>query len=219
MSILSKCVIACLMTIGITIAHGQDDHKAFYAGVTGGAGYYAVIFDPTLPGAAGKISPVFGAAVRFESPKGKAIGLELRYRSGGWTEGDAYERKMSVIEMPVIGHVSFGKGKFKPFITLGETLNYIISQSDELTDPNYDPFFDNKPTNNKWGFALNGGLGVIRPMRTSSIELEIRGTFQVTNMFDPNDEEISETGLSGSLPFFVSAHVTYLFRIDRGSAD
>ena len=204
------------MVLCATIS-AQNDHKAFYAGVSAGAGFYSVIFDPALEGSGGAISPVFGASFRFEAPKGKAIGLELRYRSGGWTERSAYEREMSVLEIPVIGHVSFGKGKFKPFFTLGETITYILSQSDVVIDPSYESPFFNKPAHNKWGFALNGGLGVIRPMNKSSVELEVRGAFQVTNIFDPNDAEIEEIGLFNSFPFFVSAHVTYMFKVFGGN--
>lgn len=198
-------------------AKGQDStlYKAWYVGAVGGAGYYSTIFNPGLPNNAdgGGVAPVFGIAARLESPERKSIEVEIRYRKGGWKEFDAYERNMHFLEMPVMGHVAFGRGKFKPFFTLGETLTYIMSEQEMLKDPNYTPVFFNKPVNNKWGFALNGGLGLLMTTEKSLLQLEFRATFQVTNIYRPDDEEIMELGLQNSFPLFIEANLKYLFKV------
>lgn len=207
-----------MCSLSMITLNGQDStfYKAWYVGAVGGAGYYYTIFNPSLPGDGGGIAPVFGAAARFESPERKSIEFELRYRQGGWTEANgSYERNMQILELPVMGHIAFGKGKFKPFITLGETITYVMSEDEVLANPDYTPFFFNKPVSNKWGFALNGGLGILRTAENSLIQLEFRGTFQVTNIYAPNDEEIMDLGLSNSFPLFIEANLKYLFRVNN----
>lgn len=185
----------------------QDQYKAFYFGVTGGAGYSAVLFDPSGPD--GIIAPVFGGLFRFESPERKAIQIELRYRQGGWTESSGYERKLGIIEMPVIANIGLGKKKVRPFLTLGETLTYVVSESEVIPPPGGQiPIFEGLLIDNKFGFALNGGLGIGWHSEKSIVELEVRATFHVTSLYEtPN-----ELGLANSTPLFIEGVMRYLFK-------
>ena len=190
-----------------TSADAQDQYKAFYFGATGGAGYSAVLFDPS--GTDGVIAPVFGGLFRFESPERKAIQIELRYRQGGWKESSGYERELGILEMPVIANIGLGKKNVRPFLTLGETLTYIVSESEVLPGPGgQEPIFDGILIDNKCGFALNGGLGVGWHSAKSIIEFEARATFHVTSLYDtPN-----ELNLSNSTPYFIEGVLRYLFK-------
>ena len=186
----------------------KKGYRASYIGVLGGAGYYDVIFDPSF-GTIGDISPVFGVSFRFESPVNKSIELELRYRSAGWQSEDLYVRDLGIIELPVIAHVSFGKKQLKPFFTLGETVTFIVSEKEETLDPSSDPVFSGQPINNKVGFALNLGVGVIKYFDKNAIQFEIRGTFTLTNLYKPDNDLM----IDKSNAFFVEGVIKYMFRI------
>jgi len=186
----------------------KNVYRASYIGVLGGAGYYDVSFDPSY-GTVGDISPVFGVSFRYESPVNKSIELELRYRSGGWQSQDIYIRDLGIIELPVIAHVSFGKKKTRPFFTLGETVTFVISEKEETLDPATDPVFSDYPIDNKVGFALNFGLGVIRYFAKSAVQFEVRGTLALTNLYKPGNELL----ISKSNAFFAEGTIKYLFRV------
>jgi len=182
--------------------------RASYISILGGAGYYDVIFDPSY-GTVGDISPVFGVSYRFESPVNKSIELEMRYRSGGWVSEDLYARDLSILEFPVIAHVSFGQKKTKLFFTLGETVTFIVSEEEQFIDPSSESVFSGHFVNNKVGFALNLGFGVIRHFEKNAIQFEVRGTFTLTNLYKSNNELL----ITKSNAFFVEGVIKYLFRI------
>lgn len=183
-------------------------YRKSYIGILGGAGYYDVIFDPSY-GTIGDISPVFGISFRYESPVNKSIEIELRYRNSGWQNKDLYVRDLSIIEIPVIAHVSFGQKKTKFFFTLGETITFIVNEKEETLDPSSDPIFSGQFINNKVGFALNLGLGVIKHFKKSAIQFEVRGAFTLTNLYKPENELL----IDNSNAFFAEGVIKYLFRI------
>jgi len=183
-------------------------YRAMYIGVLGGAGYYDVFFNPSFQ-TTGDISTVFGASFRYESPLNKSIEVELRYRKSGWQNKDIYSRELGIIEMPVIAHVSFGKKKTKPFFTLGETVTVIAYEKEEIIDQSVDPVFSGVPINNKVGFSLNLGLGVIRYLEKGAIQLEVRGTVALTNQFKPDNELMIEN----SNAYFIEGVIKYLFQV------
>jgi hypothetical protein len=194
-------------------SHARDStrikgYRSIYIGAIAGAGYYDVVFDPTV-GTSGDISPVFGASFRYESPVNKSIEIELRYRKSGWKSENIYVRDLSIIELPVIAHVSFGHKKTRPFFTLGETVTLIISEKEEFLDPAVEPIFKDHPVDNTVGFSLNLGIGVIRHFTKSAIQFEVRGALALTNIYKPGNELL----IDSSNAFFVEGVVKYLFKV------
>ncbi len=200
-------ILAAITGTASASLEAQDQFKAFYFGVTGGAGYSAVLFDPSGPD--GIVAPVFGGVFRFESPERKSLQVELRYRQGGWKESSGYERNLGILELPITANIALGKKKVRPFLTLGETLTYVTSESETIPEPGGQiPIFEGLLIDNKFGFALNGGLGIGWHSDKSIIEFETRATFHVTSLYEtPN-----ELGLSNSSPFFIEGVLRYLFR-------
>jgi outer membrane protein with beta-barrel domain len=183
-------------------------YRASYLGVLGGAGYYDAFFNPSY-GTTGDISPVFGVSFRYESPLNKSIDIELRYRRSGWQNEGVYVRELSIIDLPVLAHISFGKKKTKAFFTLGETVTFIVSEKEEILDASSDPAFSEQAIDNKIGFALNLGVGVLKHFEKSAIQFEVRGTITLTNLYKPENE----LQLENSNAYFIEGVIKYLFRV------
>jgi hypothetical protein len=162
-----------------------------------------------------------GLALRFLNEKNAGVQVELNYGRRSYRslidsltyEGRSYE----VIELPLMTHLRFGKGKFSSYIHLGSLIDYVIAAEEErlangqLTNEVYSL---NPSIDNRWNYALAGGFGLSYDLGPGKVQAEgryayyfgsIEKSLLVTRFSQPRSLQVS-------LSYFVKMPRLELFR-------
>lgn len=160
-----------------------------------------------------------GIFLRYEMERGASAQLEINYVHTGWeerfdTEGIAYSRSLSYIEMPILTHLYLEKSAIRAFVTLGPFVAFNLSESSK-TNGDKTAFTEaqlqrqSMPVANRLLWGLAGGPGVsIRLGKRHRLEAEARLSYSFSDIWnnrrtDPYSQS-QELRIGGSL--------SYLFR-------
>ncbi len=169
-------------------------------GIKGGSGFSQVNFQP-----ARRINSLnkhsFGLSFKYLPPPQKnykrdlraGISVELNYTGRGWEEffistDSVFRKDINYIELPFLSHFSLGKKRFRFIINMGPVISYGINGTEkyEREKKEYSIKNYNYPSDkdNKFDFALCGGIGCCFDADIGSIELQARYNHSLTNVID-----------------------------------
>lgn len=188
--------------------------KELYVGIRGGTTYSTINLVPKYidinyyPGYSG------GFMFRYISEKYFGIEVDLNYTQSGWRESDdnytgssdySYQRCITSYEMPVMLNSYFPVNKnFRFILNAGAHFAYLDnSDEDILFDNNYSQH--GLVIENKFQYGLIGGLGMEVRFKGSSIGIEGRYSYFLSNIFKDaaSNENFSNSNIS---TIYVSAY-------------
>lgn len=189
-------------------------------GLKASSAFTQVQFNPTIDQSSQR-NLYGGMAFRFLNAKNAGVQVELNYGRRSYREeidslsftGRAYD----VIELPLMTHVRFGRGKFSSYMHVGSLIDYVIGAQEEnfaneelITEPyTLDPAVDNR-----WNYALAGGFGLSYAIGPGLLQAEgryayyfgsIEKSLLVTRFSQPRSVQVS-------LSYFVNLPKIQLFK-------
>ena len=159
-----------------------------YLGIKLGGNTSGILSDPTTNL---KIYPGFTSGIVFKhiSQKNLGIQIELNYKQSGWNENldstNIYKRRMNYVELPFMTHVNLGKQETKFVFNFGPYLSYLLSEKEkiDLLEEFTEKEYYRENADNKAGFGLCLGLGVLRYTPIGLFQVESRISSSLTDIF------------------------------------
>ena len=191
----NKLIISVLILIFPLFALAQRKYypPECYVGVTGGVTGSMVYFGPKprvpqtyLLGQTG------GLVFKYIGDKNFGLQTELNYRQRGWEEKDnLYARRLDYIELPFMTHFYFGKS-VRVHLNLGLEGSYLLKEKtlkDNTKDLEEKGYQHYTPVWNKFDYGFCGGPGLTINIKGQVIQLDIRASCSVSNIFSDAPKE------------------------------
>ncbi|MDR2027869.1 MAG: PorT family protein [Prevotellaceae bacterium] len=159
--LLGGIICFCLVTLISTDIRAQH-----YVGVKGSQGYNSV---SALPDFDKRSLQTFspGILYRYEHKKYTAIQVEFNYINKGYIRTDTISvtpdvtHRISSVELPLMAQGLIRLGPFRPYITGGVIVGYILDRTEQETGKELQQHvFDEYDKRFEYGLAGGGGLGI-----------------------------------------------------------
>ena len=180
-----------------------------HLGIKLGFNNSSVRFDPTVEQ---NFRQGFIGGISFKHIEQKNLGIqvELNFLQAGWGEnlddGTDYRRRLNYMQLPVMTHVNFGD-QTKFFLNIGPYVGYLLSENEStnsFSKADTSDYYGTK-VQNRFDFGLTGGLGVSKSTLIGQFQLEGRGTFGLTSLYEID----RENDLASSQNLMVEISLTY----------
>ena len=180
-----------------------------YFGIKLGLNNSSIRFDPTVEQ---NFYSGFVGGVSFKHIEQKSLGIqiELNFVQGGWSEnlddGNNYRRRLNYMQLPVMTHVNFGD-QTKFFVNLGPYVGYLMNEEESVNNFNEadSSIYYGAEVQNRFDFGITAGLSASRSTQVGQFQLEGRGTFGLTNLYDID----RKNDLASSQNLMVEISLTY----------
>ena len=159
-----------------------------------------------------------GVVVRYISENHFGMQVELNCSQRGWKERtdtshiNRYARSLTYLELPLMTHIYFNLGKpVRLIFNLGPQIGYYIGAKEmerEINDPEQDTSYYDLPVQKSFDYGLKGALGLEFRTKTSSIILESRYYFGLSDIFNNTKTD----SFQASHNQIIGVNLTYLFK-------
>lgn len=204
-----------MMTFDITAQIIITTPYEFFAGVSGGATFSSVIFNPRVSQEA-LTGATFGLTGRMTMGENVGLQLELNYVQQGWNEVDEtmpeyrYSRRLDYLQLPFYTHVRFGGKKVNGFIHAGPQIGYLLSESTieswNKNNPEDIHAQHHMPVENQLEWGISGGAGIEIRTGIGCFSLEGRYYYSFGDIYNTQRKDYFSKASSQ----VISAKITYL---------
>jgi len=191
-------------------------------GVNGGATFSKVGFNSYISVPQNLLRQYSGGlTVRYISENHFGIQVELNYSQRGWKERtdtihiNRYARSIAYLEVPVMTHIYFNLAKpLRLIFNLGPQFGYYLNQKEiernilENPDPDIEAVYYDDPVQKPFDYGLKGGMGFEFRTKKSSIILDLRYYFGLSDVFN----NAKKDWFQASNNRVIGLNLTYLFR-------
>jgi len=202
--------LAIILTLVAVRIYSQNTFEPeTHLGVKLGFNNSSLRFDPTVEQ---NFHPGFIGGISFKHIEQKSLGIqiELNFVQAGWGEnledGADYSRRLNYMQLPVMTHVNFGN-QTKFFLNIGPYVGYLLSENESTN--NFSKADSNSyygtEVQNRFDFGLAAGLGASKSTLIGQFQLEGRGTFGLTSLYEID----RKNGLASSQNLAVEISLTY----------
>jgi hypothetical protein len=140
----------------------------FAAGVSGGATFSSVSFNPRVP--QGSLTgATFGLTGRMTMGENVGLQVELNYAQQGWNEvydtapEYRYHRRLDYLQLPFYTHVRFGGKQVQGFFHAGPQIGYLLAESSAENGAERPPVAvtqHDMAVENSLEWGISGGAGI-----------------------------------------------------------
>ncbi|MDR1898148.1 MAG: PorT family protein [Prevotellaceae bacterium] len=188
-----------------------------YVGIKGAQGYTTIqalpVFDRT---SLQTFSP--GILYRYEHKKYAALQIEMNYINKGYIKDldtmrntPEIANRITSIELPMMAQGFIRLGIFRPYLTGGATVGYILNRSTQVKGEQSQSYkFDKYDRKFEYGIAGGGGLAVA--IQKFEIQAECRYHYNFSFLRDPIIPEQQNTYLNSTQLMF---SVSLLYRLSK----
>lgn len=211
-----------LIFLGLTLS--QRGLCQIYVGGKGGltfstlnlAEHRSDLFNPRINDEA-KLGFTGGAVVQFFAQPHAGLQAELNFVQKGWTELldtiNTFSTTLNYIELPVMTHLSLGKGKTGWFLNVGPSIGLLLSYSESDFDPELEDLISYRMTEgNRKNFSvgIQGGAGINRLTPIGHLQFDFTYSLSFSNIFsNPRGVGVPDQ----SLPSYMGLTIGWLKQV------
>lgn len=209
---MKKTILIIISLFLSVIVYAQNDFESeTYFGVKIGGNISGIISDPIFKQ---KIHTglTSGLIFKFISQENLGVQFELNYMQAGWSEKldstNIYKRRLNYIQLPFMTHVNLGNQKTRFLLNMGPYVSYLLSEKEQinLLEGEEEKDYYRKKSNNKTGFGLCLGFGILQHTSMGLFQAEIRVSSSLTDIF----KNTNVSHISSSKNLYAELSLSYL---------
>ncbi len=188
----------------------------WYIGFSGGKTVSTLTLVPKLVDKVFALNNDAGFTIRYISEEHFGLQAEANYFQSGWKEDlsgtgltYSYERKLNLVQVPLLLHAFAGSKNTRYFLNIGPQLGFLIGESENIIDNSKVFEQHGKSVENNFQYGIVAGAGLEFHLWKTVLGVEGRYCYQFSNIF--NDEIGSYFNTSSIQAISINAHL--LFRL------
>jgi hypothetical protein len=157
-----------------------------------------------------------GINALYMNEKNIGVSVELNYMQGGWNENNLYEKRFTLLQLPLMTQFQLGKKKFKVLLQVGPHISMLLNESSKVIGDSLEFDYYFTPIENKYMTGVSGGLGFRYLLNENqSISIETRINQGLSGIFKQN----GNTEFVLSQPQFIGGYLKYQWKLSKRKKD